>query len=85
MAQFSKEEFDDLLLGLDISHESIVKSSSHFLNLEADGFELASGVFFDTFRNVIEHSILKDKVPAAYSDTKPALPSQRHLAESQGY
>lgn len=84
MAKFSKEEFDELLLGLDSYHESIVNSSSKFLNLEPEGFEPASQVYFDTFRNIIEHSILKDKVDWLLKlDPELTLSCEWHFAEGK--
>ena len=62
MERFDKVEFEELLVGLDSSHDSIVNSSSRFLNLETDQFDAASLIYFENFRKAIEHSILKNKV-----------------------
>jgi hypothetical protein len=62
MKKFDREEFEELLVGLDSSHESIVNSSSKFLNLDQEYVDLATQVFFESFRKAIEHSLLKHKV-----------------------
>lgn len=59
---FDKVEFEELMIGLDSSHDSIVNSSSKFLNLEPVHFDSACQVYFANFRSTIEHSILKNKV-----------------------
>jgi hypothetical protein len=59
---FDKVEFEELMIGLDSSHDSIVNSSSKFLNLEPVHLDSACQVYFANFRSTIEHSILKNKV-----------------------
>jgi hypothetical protein len=62
MGKLVKAEFVELLVGLDSSHDSIVSSSSKFLNLEPDYFDAATQIYFENFRSAIEQSILKNKV-----------------------
>ena len=66
MGNFDREEFEELLVGLDSSHESIVNSSSRFLNLDSEWIEAATQVFFDSFRKAVSHSLLKHKVAPSY-------------------
>ena len=73
MGKFDKSEFEELLLAMDSSHESIVNSSSKFLNLDPDYFEVASQTFFESFKTVIEQSILKNKVRSPHRQD-PELP-----------
>lgn len=84
MVKFDKAEFVELLLGMDSSHESIVNSSSKFLNLNPDNFEAASETFFEGFKNSIEQSILKNKVVSGHLvDSELPVPRKRYSAEGE--
>ena len=69
MGKFNREEYAELLLVLDSTHDSIVNSSSRFLNLEPEGVEAAAAFFFDTVKNTIQNSLLKEKVTLWSSET----------------
>jgi replicative superfamily II helicase len=62
MGKFNRGEYEELLLVLDSTHDSIVNSSSKFLNLEPESVEAAAAFLFETIKNTILSSKLKEKV-----------------------
>ena len=62
-SKFSAEGLKEILMSLENTHDSITKASSYFLNLEEDYIHEASSVFFDSFKAVIQSTLLKSKVP----------------------
>lgn len=62
MGKFNRTEYEELLMVLDSTHDSIVNSSSKFLNLDPDSVEPAAAFFFESLSNTIQNSLLKEKV-----------------------
>jgi hypothetical protein len=62
MAKLNKQEFSDLLITLDTTHDSIVASSSQILNLASEYFDTAVQLYFEHFKQIIDNSLVKNKV-----------------------
>jgi hypothetical protein len=62
MAKLNKQEFSDLLITLDTTHDSIVATSSQILNLASEYFDPAVQLYFDHFKQIIDNSLVKNKV-----------------------